>query len=378
MLETQRVCRKGEPGYQQCTVTIMDTTDPDIRFDGAGVSHWVTEVFANIRKTWNPEGNQEAFERAARQIKEDGAGRKYNCILGLSGGLDSSYLALLAKRAGLNPLLVHTDTGWNSELAVSNIEKIVQYCGFDLYTHVINWKEMAGVQRAFLRAGVPNQDIPQDHSIFAALYAYAARHGIKWVLHGSNFAGESVLPRAWGYDARDLYHLKAIHRQFGDTPLGAFPRMGHIKFGLIFGLIRGMKVTKLLNLVPYNRQKAIDELSNEMGWRYYGAKHYESRWTRYFQGWWLPAKFGYDKRLAHYSSLILSGQMTREDALREMEHEHYPDWLRKEDQEFIIRKLNMKESEFSDLLSARCHSHFEYPTSQKLTHLLFRIRNFLK
>jgi PP-loop superfamily ATP-utilizing enzyme len=144
-----------------------------------------------------------------RQIKEEG-GRKYNCILGLSGGLDSSYLALIAKRAGLNPLLVHTDTGWNSELAVSNIEKIVQYCGFDLFTHVINWKEMAGVQRAFLRAGVANQDIPQDHSIFAALYSYAARHGIKWVLHGSNFAGESVLPRAWGYDARDLYHLKAI------------------------------------------------------------------------------------------------------------------------------------------------------------------------
>jgi N-acetyl sugar amidotransferase len=375
--EFERVIRKGQPGYRQCSVTIMDTTDPDIRFNEEGVSHWVTDVYASFRKSWNPEGNQEAFERTIKQIKDESAGKKYNCILGLSGGLDSSYLALIAKRAGLNPLLVHTDTGWNSELAVSNIEKIINYCGFDLQTHVINWQEMAGVQRAFLRAGVNNQDIPQDHSIFAALYAFAARHGIKWVLHGSNFALESILPPAWGFDSRDITHLKAVHRRFGDAPLGSFPRMGHVKFGLAFGLLRGMKVTKLLNYVPYHRQKAIEELTKEMGWRYYGAKHYESRWTRYFQGWWLPRKFGYDKRLAHYSSLILSGQMTRDEALREMEHEHYPEWVRMEDQEFIIKKLNMKESEFNELLKAPCHSHYEYPNSQGLTKVLLRFRHLI-
>jgi N-acetyl sugar amidotransferase len=375
--ESSSIKRKGEPGYQQCTATIMDTTDPEIRFNEAGVCHWVTEVFPRYRQVWNPEGNQEAFERTIRQIKQDGAGKKYDCILGLSGGLDSSYLALIARRAGLKPLLIHTDTGWNTELAVSNIEKIIKHCGFDLHTHVINWREMADVQRAFLRAGVNNQDIPQDHAIFAALYAFATRHGIKWVLNGSNFAGESVLPPAWGFPARDVRHIKAVHRRFGEGPLGSFPRMGNLKYGLIFVLLRGMRVAKLLNHVPYHRQKAIDELTKEMGWRYYGSKHYESRWTRYFQGWWLPTKFGYDKRLAHFSSLILSGQITREEALHEMEHDHYPERVRLEDQEFIIKKLDMKEAEFHDLLKAPVHSHYDYPNSDKLTRLTSRFRHYL-
>jgi aminotransferase len=369
-----RVIRPGESGYRRCVTTIMDTTDPEISFDEQGRCHWVTDYFPKVRRSWNPEGDSEELTAVVKEMEEDGAGREYNCILGLSGGLDSSYMALVAYRAGLRPLVVHTDTGWNSELAVSNIEKIVKKCGFNLHTHVIKWAEMASVQRAFLRSGVPNQDIPQDHAIFAAFYRAALKHRVKWVLNGSNFACESILPPAWGYDARDITHLRAIHRRFGDAPIGEFPRMGHLKFAALRTL-RGLKVVKLLNLVPYNKQKAIAELEAFFGWRYYGGKHYESRWTRYFQGWWLPHKFGFDKRLAHLSSLILSGQISREEALLELKHDHYPEHVRLVDQEFIIKKLGMREKEFSDLLRAKIHPHSDYPTGVRLREFLLGCRD---
>ena len=375
--EHTRAIRKGQPGYRQCTVTIMDTTDPDITFNEKGECNWVTDVYAKVRQHWNPAGNPEALAAMVSQIKEAGKGKRYDCILGLSGGLDSSYMALVARRHGLRPLVVHTDTGWNSELAVRNIELIVKKCSYELATNVVNWEEIAALHRAFLRAGVPNQDIPQDHVIFAALYRTALRNGIKWVLNGSNFSCESILPKAWGYDARDVFHLRAIHRRFGDAPLGAFPTMGHLKYSY-FRLANGLKIAKILNLVPYTRKEAIEELTAEFGWRYYGGKHYESRWTRYFQGWWLPVKFGYDKRLAHLSSLILSGQISREGALEELTKDHYPESTRREDQIFINKKLGFTEKEFNDLLAEPPHSHYEYPTGHKLTNFLRQAKSKLK
>jgi hypothetical protein len=324
---------------------------------------------------WDPAGNAEAFAKAIAQIRQDGRGRKYDCILGLSGGLDSSYLATIAHEAGLRTLIFHSDTGWNTEIAVNNIESIARRYGFPLYTYVIDWSEMADVQRAFLRAGVPNQDIPQDHAIFSAFYTYAARKGIKWVLSGSNYATESVLPQAWGYDARDAFHLKRIHSRFGEGPLRKFPLMGHLRFGAEFTVLRGMKVTKLLNLVSYNRQEAINRLNRETGWKYYGAKHFESRWTRFFQAYWLPTFFGYDKRLAHLSSLILSNQTTKEEAVEALKFEHYPEDLRAEDLELIARKLRLTPNDLKQLVNPTVKSHRAYPTSKRLTEILFRTRN---
>jgi N-acetyl sugar amidotransferase len=370
MNKLPKISRQGEPGYRQCLRTIMDTTDPDIRFDDEGVSNHVG-VYEEARASgWNPEGNPEILSQVVARIKQDGRGKKYDCILGLSGGLDSSFLAAIAHENGLRTLIFHTDTGWNTEIAVNNIESIARHYNFPLNTHVIDWNEMADVQRAFLRAGVPNQDIPQDHAIFAAFYTFAARKGIKWVLSGSNFATESVLPSAWGYDARDAFHLKKIHARYGERSLGKFPLMGHLRFSVEFNLLRGMRVTKLLNLVPYRRKEVIERLSRETGWQYYGAKHFESRWTRFFQGYWLPEFFGYDKRLAHLSSLILTGEITKEEAQHEMKQQHYSPSLREEDIELIARKLKLRNDEIALLKNPSIRSHFKYPTSQSLTKLL--------
>jgi N-acetyl sugar amidotransferase len=372
-----KIIRPGEPEYRQCAQTLMDTTDPDIRFNNDGTSNWVDVYKQHRAAGWDPGGNPETFAKVIDQIKKDGIGKKYDCILGLSGGLDSSYLATVAHEAGLRVLIFHTDTGWNTEIAVSNIESIANSYGFPLHTHVIDWGEMADVQRAFLRAGVPNQDIPQDHAIFSAFYTYAARQGIKWVLSGSNYASESILPRAWGYDARDAFHLKKIHARFGERSLGKFPLMGHLRFGVEFTVLRGMKVTKLLNLVTYKRQEAMDRLANETGWQYYGAKHFESRWTRFFQAYWLPTFFGYDKRLAHLSSLIMSGQVSKEAAIEELNNEQYSEKLRLEDMELIVRKLKLNTKDRQQLCNALIHSHFEYPTSARLTQLLFQVRKYM-
>ncbi len=363
------IIRPGEPGYRQCSVTLMDTTDPDITFNDRGESSWVG-YYQNLRKDWDPAGDPAAFGALIRRIKEEGRNREYDCALGLSGGVDSSYLAYVAKREGLRPLIVHTDAGWNSDVAVRNIEKIIKTCGFDLYTVVIDWDEMADIQRAFLRAGVPDQDIPQDHVIFAAFYGLAAKHRIKWVLSGHNIACESVLPPAWGYDALDWSHIVAIHRRFGTQPIGTFPRMSRLRFGLEFTLLRGIRVVKPLNLLPYNKAEAMEVLAREFDWQYYGGKHFESRWTRFFQGWWLPTRLGYDKRLAHLSSMILSGQITRAAALAEMQENPYTEAMMLEDRDLVLKKLGMTLAEWEELWAAPLHGHDEYAQSLWQTKLM--------
>jgi len=374
----KKIIRPGEPGYKQCAVTIMDTTDPDITFDETGVSSWVNYFREKVLARWKPEGDPAAFKSLIERIRNDGRGQEYDCALGLSGGVDSSYLAYIAKQEGLRPLLVHTDAGWNSDIAVSNIEKIVNSTGFDLFTVVIDWDEMADLQRAFLRAGVPNQDIPQDHVIFAAFYGLAAKHRIKWVLSGHNFSCESVLPPAWGYDSMDLHHLTEIHRKYGDRPLGTFPRMSRLRYGLLYMLIRGMRIAKPLDLVPYVRSEAMQILEDEFSWQYYGGKHFESRWTRFFQGWWLPTKFGYDKRLAHLSSMILSEQITREDALQEMQTTCYTQRMMEEDRSLVLKKLSLTQSEWDQIMANTPHGHDEFPKSVWITNAMTNGLNILR
>lgn len=367
----------GQPGYRQCSVTIMDTTDPDITFNERGECHYVTRYREHLLKIWNPAGDPAAFEALFERIRAEGRGREYDCILGLSGGVDSSYLAYLAWKHGLRPLIVHTDTGWNSELAVKNIENIVRTCKFDLFTHVVDWPEMQDVQRAFFRSAVPNQDIPQDHAIFAAFYGLAAQHKIKWVLNGSNFACESILPPAWGYDAHDLGHIRSIHRRFGEVPLRRFPRMGYIRYVTKFMLLHRLTVVKPLNLIRYRKDEAMRTLTEEFGWRYYGGKHCESRFTKFFQGWYLPAKFGYDKRLAHLSSVILNGEITREQALEEMKQEHYPPAELREDMLYMQKKLGVSPDEFEKLMALPPRRHEDYPSSRRLLDGLRAIRRWM-
>jgi N-acetyl sugar amidotransferase len=371
----QKIIRPGESGYRQCRVTLMDTTDPDITFNAAGECHYVAHFREKLLPQWKPEGEPERLQALFERIRREGRGREYDSILGLSGGVDSSYLAHLARQYGLRPLVVHTDTGWNSELAVKNIENIVTRCKFDLVTHVVDWPEMQDLQRAFFNAAVPNQDMPQDHAIFAAYYGLAAKHGIKWALNGNNFATESILPSAWGTDAGDLRHILAIHRRFGSIPLRQFPRMGYIKYGVNFRVLHRLNVIKPLNLIHYRKDEAMRLLASQFDWRYYGGKHYESRFTKFFQGWYLPYKFGYDKRLAHLSSLILSGEMTRTEALDEMQREHYSEADLREDMTYMQKKLGVSQTEFARLMDLPPQAHEDYPNSQWLLQTLKKIRS---
>lgn len=355
-----------ERGYQICTRCVMDTTDPEIDFDEHGVCNHCRNFDQNIKPIWpSLEGDQIKLDAMIETVKTYGQGKRYDCIIGLSGGVDSSYLAVKVAEWGLRPLVVHVDAGWNSELAVMNIEQICRRLGFDLVTHVVDWEEMRDMQVAFLRSNLANQDVPQDHAFFAALYGYAEKAGIKYVINGSNFATESILPATWGYDAMDATHVKSIHARFGSRSRGDFPIVSFFDLYVKYPFILKMEVLRPLNLLPYNTDEAIRILEKDYGWRYYGGKHYESRWTRFFQAYYLPYKFGYDKRKAHLSSLVVSGQMSRSDALEALRAPLYDPKLLVEDKIFIAKKLGLPISEFEALVDQPVHHFSEFPNHQQ-------------
>lgn len=343
----------------------MDTTDPDITFDEQGVcSH--CHYFDNIiRPAWpTPEQGEIELQRMLQKVKAYGEGKRYDCIIGLSGGVDSSFVAVKAVEWGLRPLAVHVDAGWNSELAVMNIEQICKRLGLDLVTHVVDWEVMQDMQLAFLRSNLANQDVPQDHAFFAALYGYAIKAGIKYIISGSNFATESILPQSWGYDAMDATHIKAIHARFGRRKWGDFPVVSFFNLYFRYPLLLKMEVLRPLNYIPYNKEEAIRILERDYGWRYYGGKHYESRWTRFFQAYYLPHKFGYDKRKAHLSSLVVSGQISRDEALQELRKPLYDEKLLAEDKAFVAKKLGISLQELETLIAEPTRHYTEFPNYQ--------------
>jgi N-acetyl sugar amidotransferase len=345
----------------------MDTSDPEIYFDDKGVCNHCHEFDqkAGILKL-SPEVKNRQLETIVNQIKREGAGKEYDCILGLSGGIDSSYLAYFAAKQGLRPLVVHVDCGWNSELAVKNIENIVKHLNLELHTHVVDWEEMKDLQVAFFKASLANLDIPQDHAIFAALYRFAVDNSIKYVLNGSNFETESVLPEAWGYNALDYRHIKAVHKKFGSVPLKTFPHVTFFDRYIYFTFIKKMKVVKLLNYIDYDKENAISLLTNDLGWKYYGGKHHESRFTKFFQAYYLPEKFGYDKRRAHLSSLILAGKMSREDALKEASLSVYSGYELEEDYDYIAKKLDLTVGNLKELIGRPKKTYHDYPSNEWL------------
>lgn len=365
--------------YQICTRCIMDTSDPDITFDEVGECNYCQQFDRTASKIWfpNEEGELKLYEIIS-QIKLSGKGKEYDCIIGLSGGVDSSYLAYKASQMGLRILAVHVDGGWNSELAVQNIENIVKKCGIDLVTHVVDWEDMQDMQAAFFRSGVANQDIPQDHAFFAALYNYAIRNNIKWVLHGSNIATEYILPKAWGYNAMDSKHLLSIHKLFGKRKLKSFPVIGFFKFHFYFPYIKKLKVARLLNYMVYDKFEAIKVLEKEVGFKYYGGKHFESRFTKFFQSYHLPVKFGFDKRKAHLSSMILSNLISREEALKEMREPLFNPNEIEENMEFVAKKLGFSLEEFKMILVQPNHSYSNYPNNEHLVNLKMKLNKIIR
>lgn len=366
--------------YQICTRTVMDTTDPEITFDADGVSNHALHYDRRMKPYVDAAmaGEREAeLASLVDRIKKAGANKPYDCVIGISGGVDSSYLVLQAVKLGLRPLAVHFDSGWNSELAVANIEGLVTRLNLDLVTDVADWREMRDLQLSFFKASVANCDIPTDHAFPAVAFREAARYGIRYILSGHNFATESILPTAWGYNAADAKHLKAIQRQFGSVKLSSYPTMGILKRYVWYGYVRPITTVHLLNYMPYVKTEAKRAITEELGWRDYGGKHYESVFTRWFQGAYLPQKFGYDKRRAHLSSLIVSGQITREQALAELETPDYSADLERQDHDFIAKKLGLSPDGFDEILEREPVDHLDYPNSKWAFDLLVSLTDRL-
>ncbi len=348
--------------YQICTRCIMDTTDPEIKFNELGECNHCIQYDSRVSRELYESSDLrlKRFQELVAAIKKDGFGKDYDCILGVSGGVDSSYLAYIAKQNGLRPLAVHFDNGWDSELAVDNIHKILNKLGIDLFTYVVDWVEFCDLQKSFLKASVPNVEIPTDHAISAVLWNIAYQKGVRYILNGSNLRTEGIMPLAWTYSSYDYFHIQSIQRKFGSRRLRSYPKLGFFKF-LYYVAISRIRTINVLNYMDYEKEQAVRLLSQKFDWRPYPEKHYESIWTRYYQGYFLVKKFGYDKRRAHLSALVNSGQLSREAALDRVKVESYSGELLESDHAFILKKFGLSEAEFEAILLEPVKSHLSYP-----------------
>lgn len=353
--------------YQICTNCVMDTSDSKITFDAEGVCDHCTGFYKRIQPSWRTDAEaQDELRGVVAKMKEAAAGQDYDCIVGMSGGVDSSYLIHLAvKELGLRPLVFHVDAGWNSQTAVNNIERIVDKLGLDLFTEVIDWDEMRDLQLAFFKASVPHVDTPQDHAFFATMYNYAVQNGVKYILTGANYSTECVKnPLEWHYHASDLVQMHDIHRKFGTRPLKSFPQSNILKHKIYYNYIKGLKVVKPLNYFPYIKEEAKALLEREYGWQPYPQKHFESRFTKFYEAYWAPTKFGHDKRRVQFSSLILTGQMSRDAALQELQKPPYDEEAIEGEIDFVARKLGITADELKALHALPNKSYRDYKSQQ--------------
>lgn len=355
--------------YQICTNCVMDTSDSQISFDDEGVCDHCKGFRQDVLPIWHPnEKGRALFREVVERIKREGQGKPFDSIIGMSGGLDSSYLLHLAvTEFGLRPLVFHVDGGWNTDIAVNNIQMLVDKLGLDLYTEVINWEEMRDFQLAFFKAGVPHLDIPQDHAFVATLYHFANKHKIKYILNGGNYATECVRnPLEWLYYGTDMAQIRDIHRRFGTRPLKTYPFSGVLFHKFYLRYLKGVQVVKPLNWLPYTKEIAIMTLSEKYGWRPYPQKHFESRFTKFFEGYWLPTRFGYDTRRVQFSSLILTGQMTRAEALEKLKQPAYDPNSIDEEFEYIATKLGITVDELRHYHSMPKKTYKDYRNQEWL------------
>lgn len=363
--------------HQMCTRCVMDTTDPEITFDAQGVCNHCHEFDQVTSKRWFPnEEGKRKLDVLVAQLKKEGEGKAYDCILGLSGGLDSSYLALVMKDYGLRPLVVHVDAGWNSEDAVKNINTVVDYCGFKLHTKVVDWEEVKDLQLAYLKAGVANQDVVQDHAFFANLYHFAVNNDIRYVINGGNIATESIFPSAWHHAAMDEINLKAIHKKYGTVPLKDYQTISFFEYYVYFPFVKKMTVVRPLNLMPYSKEIAQQRLES-IGYISYERKHGESRFTKFFQNYYLPKKFNMDKRKPHLSSLIMSGVLTREQALEKLNEPLYDQAELAEDKAFIAEKLGISVSELDKYIEEPGRHYTDFPNWDSRYALLKKVQGIV-
>lgn len=360
----------------------MDESDSLIHFDKNGICDHCNNYFKNIEPNWpfkNGKAN-DLYEIVKKIKKAKPKGSKYDCLMGISGGVDSSYMAYFAKeKLGLNPMLYHIDAGWNSDIAVSNIEKVCNTLELDLNTEVINWKEMQDLQRSFFLAKVCHIDTPQDHAFMAGIYRYAVENGFKYILNGGNISTECIRePLEWHYHASDLIQLKDIHNKYGKVELKTFPQVSIFKYRLLYKYVYGIKQVRFLDYIDFDKKNAIKTLQDKFNWTPYKEKHYESRFTKFYEGFWMYEKFGFDIRKAHYSSLILTGQISRDEALQKLKQKPYSEEELKVDFKFVADKLNFSEKELKLLFEGENKSFKDYKNANSLIDKGAKIMRFLK
>lgn len=351
--------------YQICVRCVMDTTDPHISFNDNGECNHCTE-FIDVRSKYqyNPEKSEHEFQQRISTIKKDGAGKEYDVVLGLSGGIDSSYAAYICKQNGLRVLAVHLDNGWNSEEAVQNIKNIARKLGIDYESFVLDWNEFKDLQLAFLKAGVPEAETPTDIAIPAVLHKTAAKYGIKHIVSGGNFATEGILPKHWHYNAKDMRYFNSIYKQFGTRSLKTFPTFG-FKKEMYYKLVKKINFFYVLNTVPYNKEDAMAFLEKELGWKYYGGKHYESKYTGFIQSYYLYEKFGIDYRRATLATQICNKEISRELALELLQSKSYSDEKVEQEKAYIAKKLGISREEFDRILLQPAKWYTDYPNDEK-------------
>lgn len=365
--------------YQQCTLSVMDTiADPDIRFDEKGICNYYYEYLAAEKaQGFKGAAGEAKLKEAVAKIKAAGAGNTYDCVIGLSGGADSTYLCYLAKQLGLRPLVVHFDYGWNSELAVQNIENTTKKLDQHLLTYVMDWPEFKELQRSYFKASVMDLDVPADHMIFGALFKTAAKFKIKYMISGNNVWTEHTLPKTWNYNKFDLVNLKNIHFTYSKMPLKKLPALGLWHYAW-YQLVKNIQSVQLLNYVEYKKENIKEIITRELDWRDYGGKHHESIFTRFYQGYILMRKFNIDKRKAHLSNLIFAGQLTREEALAELAQPSYDPSLQEQDKEYVAKKLGFTKEEFEGVLTQPNRSHQSFGTDESQRRMYFKIMRAIK
>jgi len=370
----------SDSSYQVCRNCVMDTSDSEIEFDSEGVCDHCQNFKNYTLPRWQKaQESKNMLERLVENIQLDGRGRDFDCIVGMSGGIDSSYLTYIAKeRMGLRPLVFHVDGGWNSEIAVHNINVLVDKLGVDLYTEVINWEEMKDFQLAFFKSGLPHIDIPQDHAFIATLYKFADKHNIKYIINGGNFSTECVqYPMKYYYYGTDMLHIRDIIRKHGTIKMKTYPFSSVFRHKIYLKYIKRIQVVKPLNFMPYYKKEAINFLEKEYGWKPYPQKHFESRFTRFFEGYWLPNRFGFDPRRVMLSSLILTDQLTREEALEILKKPAYDERIIEDDFKYIATKLDITEDELNGYLKIPKKYYWDYRNQDSIFRLGAKILRFI-
>jgi len=357
----------------------MDSkNDPDLVLDSNGICNHCNNYDKAYALLPKGDAKKKKLDEILSKIKEEGKKKKYDCLMGVSGGVDSTYLTYIAKNLGLRPLIIHFDNGWNSELAVKNIENVLQKLKFNLLTYVIDWEEFKDIQSSYFKAGVVDIEFPTDHAIIAAMYTLAIKNDIKYILSGHNLATEGTyLPQSWVHSKLDYLNLKDIHNKYGEKNLKTFPNLSFSK-KIYYHFFKKLEFIHLLDYISYDKKEAKKYLIEHLSWKDYGGKHYESIFTRFYQGYILPNKFGIDKRQFHYSSLICSGQMTREETLEEMKKPIYDESLLKVDKEFVLKKLGFTDKEFDLYMKAPIKKHNNYKTEEYIWNKYFRIVKMVK